>query len=80
MLNIKNLSSTDFKRVNSDANGNPRYVVSFIVLGLPTYESTAKTRAAGLKKYRGRDFGGGFVFSSYNVQHDLNEIMKTLHG
>lgn len=79
MLNIKNLSSTDFKKVKPDANGNPRYVISYIALGLDAYESTRKTRAAGLRKYRGRDFGGGFVFSSYNPQHDLNEIMKTIH-
>lgn len=80
MLNIKNLSSADLKKVAHDTNGNPRYVVSFLALGLPTYESTAKTRAAGLKKYRGKDFAGGFVFSSFSVENDLREILKTLHG
>ena len=65
-------------RVNNDYYGNPRYVIGWIELGLPEYRSTKKTRAAGLKIYRGNDFGGGFVFQSYNVLHSLTFIINTL--
>lgn len=77
MINVKEIQ---FNRINNCSNGNPRYVVHFMALGLPTYESTKKTREAGLKIYRGKDFGGGFVFSSYNPEHDLRAILAILHG
>ena len=67
-------------RVNNDANGNPRYVISWMELDLPGYYSTKKTRSAGLKVYRGNDFGGGFVFQSYNVLHSIEYIIKTLQS
>ena len=77
MINVKEIQ---LHKVNNCVNGNPRYVVSFMALGLPTYESTKKTREAGLKIYRGRDFGGGFVFTSYNTEYDLERILEILHG
>ena len=33
-----------------------------------------KMRKLGGKKYRGKDFGGGIVFQSYNLQDLANEI------
>lgn len=77
MINVKEIQ---VHRVKNDGNGNPRYVVHYLALGLTTYESTKKTRAAGLKLYRGRDFGGGFVFSSYNTEYTLERILEVLHG
>lgn len=77
MINVKEIQ---LHRTNNDVNGNPRYVVHYSALGLPTYESTKKTRAAGLKLYRGRDFGGGFVFSSYNTEYTLEWILEVLHS
>jgi hypothetical protein len=65
-------------RVNNDYCGNPRYVISWMELDLPRYYSTKKTRAAGLQIYRGNEFGGGFVFQSYNVKHSLTFIVSTL--
>lgn len=35
-----------------------------------------KSRAIGGKKYRGKDFGGGIVFQSYNIQETLKKIKK----
>jgi len=39
----------------------------------------SKARNLGGKKYRGKDFGGGIVFQSYNTQNlvkNLNELNK----
>lgn len=77
MINVKEIQ---LHRTKNDVNGNPRYVVHYLALGLPDYASTKKTRAAGLKMYRGRDFGGGFVFTSYNTEHTLEWILEVLHG
>jgi len=67
-------------RTTNDVNGNPRYLVSWLSLGLDSYEATDLTRRAGLTKYRGKSFGGGFVFQSYNVDNSINFIINTLRG
>lgn len=72
------------KRINNDVNGNPRYVVSF--LDLLTVSDTnglnidqkfnlalQKARKVGGKMYRGKDFGGGIVFTSYNLLETINK-------
>jgi hypothetical protein len=74
----------EFKRVNNDINGNPRFVVHFLYLlnegesqGLGVLESfdlaLKKARKVGGTKYRGRDFGGGIVFQSYNIIETINK-------
>jgi hypothetical protein len=68
-----------YKRINNDINGNPRYVVHYLAfLGEDErgYD-LAHTRAKKLggKKYRGKDFAGGFVFQSYNINETLRQIV-----
>ena len=72
------------KRINNDINGNPRFVVHFLGLlnegegeGLGVLErfdlALKKARKVGGKMYRGKDFGGGIVFQSYNIQETINK-------
>jgi hypothetical protein len=72
------------KRINNDVNGNPRFVVHFLYLlnegedqGLDVLQSfdlaLKKARKVGGTKYRGRDFGGGIVFQSYNILETINK-------
>jgi hypothetical protein len=72
------------KRINNDVNGNPRYVVHFYDLLtdieglnltiLQRYElALKKARKVGGKMYRGKDFGGGIVFQSYNIIETINK-------
>jgi hypothetical protein len=72
------------KKINNDLNGNPRYVVHFYDLlndgerqGLDVLQSfdlaVKKARKVGGKVYRGKDFGGGIVFQSYNIQETINK-------
>ena len=72
------------KRINNDINGNPRFVVHFPALlnegegkGLDVLQrfelALKKARKVGGKMYRGKDFGGGIVFQSYNI---LETILK----
>ena len=62
------MTKDHFTRVNNDSNGNPRYVVHYLSLGLENFVATEATKAAGLKVYRGKDFGGGFVCQTYNLE------------
>jgi hypothetical protein len=55
-------------RIDSDVNGNPRYVVHFLALGIDLDDYG---KIPGLTKYRGKWFGGGYVFQSYNLESDL---------
>ena len=65
-------------RYTNDTNGNPRYIVHYLAIGLDDYYATVKTRKAGLKIFHGRAFGGGFIFQSYNIHESMRHILKTL--
>jgi len=85
----KKITKEDFKCVRNDYYGNPRFVCSFFKFiknsecGLSLDEqislSTDRARELGGKKYRGKDFGGGFVFCSYNIQDLCDDINKKIH-
>ena len=70
----------DFFRVNNDVNGNPRYVIHF--LAFDSNYDTAKVLAnsIGFRVYRGRDFGGGFVGQSYNLENTAERIINVRQG
>ena len=82
--NLEQAFGNSFYRVNNDVNGNPRYVTHYLAflrddeLGLGDYE-IAKKRAnkLGFKVYRGKDFGGGFVCQSYNLENDVERIIES---
>jgi hypothetical protein len=75
-VKVNNEEITVYK-IDYDVNGNPRYVVHFLSLGI---ELKDYGRIAGLKKYRAKWFGGGYVFQSYNVEKDveymINQVKK----
>jgi hypothetical protein len=73
------------KRINNDVNGNPRFVVHFYDLlrdgegeGLTILEKfdlvVKKARKVGGKMYRGKEFGGGIVFQSYDIKATVNLV------
>jgi len=62
----------------NDFNGNPRYIVHYLDIGLADHVASEKTRAAGLRLFHGRAFGGGFTFTSYDVKSELAFILKKL--
>lgn len=82
---VKN-SPNLFKRVNNDINGNPRYVFHFLYFlsDAENEKETLKSRyekalknaksIGGYRQYRGKDFGGGFVTQSYNLDNTIGEI------
>ena len=88
---MSNHTSTDYKvkdhnnidrtievhRVDNDVNGNPRYVVHFLPFG-SNYLKTVKlfNDAIHGRKYTAKWFGGGIVFSSYNVGDCLRTVFE----
>ena len=71
-------SKIEWTRVNSDSNGNPRYVCHFLNLlkdGEHGYDLALKrAKKIGGSKFNNKQYGGGIVFQSYNIQHDEKRI------
>lgn len=78
------VSGIDFYRVNSDINGNSRYVVHFLTIPvdesvtvLSRYEeSLKKARTIGGRKYTAKWFGGGIVFQSCSLRELADAILE----
>lgn len=84
----------EWTSVNSDVNGNPRYVCHF--LNLNTQEELDKTgkdwidsstkyqitvkraNKIGGRKFHNKQFGGGIVFQSYNLVETERSIFELL--
>jgi hypothetical protein len=74
-----------------DVNGNPRYICHFVHLskdgdaqpGDITGEYAAAVKRAnnlGGKKYHNKQYGGGIIFQSYNVQNLCDDINNAMRG
>ena len=62
-------------RLPLDVNGNPRYYLPKYFL--PDVDDKTRSRL-GLNKYRGRQYGAGYVIQSYNLKADLTFICEAL--
>jgi hypothetical protein len=82
----------NFLRVNNDVNGNPRYVCHYSNL-LTNAESNYTTglsisdrynaalnraRKIGGRKFHNKQYGGGIVFQSYNIQETEKDILNLI--
>ena len=81
----------NWTRVNSDVNGNPRYVCHFFNL-LTTKEiesnpvslyqiAVKRANKIGGRKFHNKQYGGGIVFSSYSLKETeqaMNNLLASL--
>ena len=65
----------DFFRVKNDVYGNPRYVIHWLAFGTDYDEAKKVANSLGFRVYRARDFGGGFVAQSYNIENTAEQII-----
>ena len=81
----------DFTRVNSDTNGNPRYACHYSFFTSDSERSIAgkyaiackRANALGGRKFHNKQYGGGIVFQSYNLQdtcNHINRLMQSIKG
>ena len=61
-------------RTTNDIYGNPRYIIHYLDLAIDYEDALKKSRIIGGKKYRGKEFGGGIVFQSYNIYTSLEKL------
>ncbi len=79
----------EYKKIKHDINGNPRYVIHFMKLltqnELDSFSgidkitqayalALKKAKKLGGKAYHGKDFGGGIVFKSFNIESTIKDI------
>jgi hypothetical protein len=85
-MKTETVNDIQFTRIDSDVNGNPRYVCHFSNL-LKDSENTddisfkyatalARAKKIGGKKFHNKQYGGGIVFQSYNIRMLAEEIIE----
>lgn len=62
-------------RLPLDTNGNPRYYFPIFVWPSMTDKQRSK---AGLVRYRGKQYGAGYVMQSYALEGDIAHALKVL--
>lgn len=76
----------DFTRINNDVNGNPRYVCHYLDFKPVNWDEENDKRfdysdalhiakQLGGRKFHNKQYGGGVVFQSYNLQNTIEKIM-----
>lgn len=79
----------DYKRVNNDVNGNPRYVFDFLYFITPLEQvnnnidlqyqiALKRAKLIGGKRYRGKYFSCGIVLQSFNIADTIKKINELL--
>lgn len=73
-----------FTEINRDTNGNPRYVCHYVNLLTPEDQlvpydqqyacAIYNAKALGGKKFHNKQYGGGIVFTTYNIRALENSI------
>jgi hypothetical protein len=91
-MNTTTKQDIEFTRAKSDIYGNPRYIVHFFSLlttdernsyGLNNYGqlytlACKRANKIGGRKYTGRNYGGGIVLQSYNIEQTARRIQELM--
>mgnify|MGYP003607666822 CR=1 FL=1 len=75
-VTLSNDEQVTVHRVNNDQNGNPRYVIHYSKVANNYDEALKISRKIGGKVYTAKWYGGGLVFSTYNLQYTLEYLLE----
>ena len=75
------ITQADFTTIDNNSYGNPRFVIHFLNIPLDEMEfhlkynsALYKCKALGGKKYHNKSYGGGIVFSTYNLDDLITKL------
>ena len=74
-ITLKNGKQVSLHQVTNDKYGNPRYVIHYLEIADTYSEALKIIRKIGGKMYTAKWYGGGLVFSTYILEHTLDELM-----
>jgi hypothetical protein len=78
-VKAKSVVSTEhFTRINSDSNGNARYVISWTHFAETYPEAVKLANKIGGRKYNTKRYGGGIVFQSCSLAETVKSINDLL--
>jgi len=66
---MKTKNKIEFTRINNDINGNPRYVCHFLNLSDHYGSAILIANSIDGRKFHNKQYGGGLVFQSYNIDN-----------
>ena len=86
------ITEKDFKRINGDIYGNPRYVFHYLHLitseeieegTVNSHYQKALRRAKNIngRKFHNKQYGGGIVITTYSIEKEIqkiNTLMETV--
>ena len=82
-VNIKVMSGNkisvkNFTRISNDTSGNPRYVIHYLSVA-DNYDKAVKiANKIGGKKFHNKQYGGGIVFQSYNIEDTAKKLQNLI--
>ena len=71
---MEDLKKAYFTSIDNDSNGNPRAVLHFLNIADDYEQALRITKDLGGKKYHNKKYGGGVVFSTYNLDRLINQL------
>ena len=73
---LSNGHEVTVNQVTNDASGNPRYVIHYLNIA-DTYDKALDLiRGIGGRSYTAKCYGGGLIFSTYNLEKTLEELLE----
>ena len=73
-VTLKNGKSIAVHRVDNDSYGNPRFVIHYSNIADNYSDALRISRNIGGKRYMAKWYGGGIVFSTYNLESTLETL------
>lgn len=64
----------EFTRISNDTCGNPRYVCHFLNIADDYATAVKLANKIGGRKYHNKQYGGGIVFQSYNIEATADKV------
>jgi hypothetical protein len=72
------VTASNFTRISSDTNGNPRYVIHYLNVDRDYDKALKIARKIGGKKFHNKQYGGGIVFQSYNISETAKYLNNAI--
>ena len=63
-------------QITNDKCGNPRFVIHYLEIADTYSDALTLIRKIGGRLYTAKWYGGGLVFSTYTLEHTLEELMS----
>ena len=73
------ITGSDFTRISNDTFGNPRYVIHFLNVDRDYDKAVKIANKVGGKKFNNKQFGGGIVFQSYNIDRTAERLNEEIN-